>query len=150
MRRGRLNNTILVNQCCLRRGRMKNKKSTIKSLSFFLFFFFWLIINLIMADQPSKYHLHNQWNYDRRSRLQEQSEPSLTFLVRFSHILIVSKWLYHMKYFMTLVIWGIYLCLRSWLSFNFNKWDMLFQIYLRLMTFVFMKIVVRWISYSQI
>ena len=134
--------------------RMKNNtilvKHTKQYYSFFLFFFFWLIINLIMADQPSKYHLHNQWNYDRRSRLQEQSEPSLTFLVRFSHILIVSKWLYHMKYFMTVVIWRIYLCLRSCLSFNFNKWDMLFQIYLRLMTFVFMKIVVRWVSYSQI
>lgn len=39
-----------------------------------------------MAGQPSKYHPHNQWNYNRRSRLQEQSEPSLMFLVRFSHI----------------------------------------------------------------
>lgn len=44
-----------------------------------------------MADQPSKYHPHNQWNYDRRSRLQEQSEPSLMFLVRFSYIFIRIK-----------------------------------------------------------
>lgn len=68
------------------------------------------------------------------------------FLVRFSHILYPIKVIVSREIFYEYCYLESIFMFESWLSFNFNMLDMLFQLYLSLMTFVFMKIVVTWIS----